>query len=160
MKSPVFLLIAAALAVPLTTMAASDGHDHGAAKHKSKIELNSGKKWATDDPLRQGMNGIRTIAATTLPAAHSGKASDADYDAFGREVTAQITGIVQNCKLDPKADAQLHTVIEDMLAGVETAEGKQSGKKRASGVVKVVQALNTYGKYFDHPGWKPVALPH
>jgi hypothetical protein len=158
MKPPVFLLIAAALAAPLTTLAASDSHDHGAAKHK--IELNAGKKWATDDPLRQGMNGIKTVAATTLPLAHAGKATDADYDKFGKEVTAQVTHIVQNCKLDPKADEQLHVVIGDLMAGVEIAEGKQQGKKRASGVVKVVQALNTYGKYFDHPGWKPVALPH
>lgn len=158
MKLPVFLLIAAALAAPLTTLAASDSHDHGAAKHK--IELNAGKKWATDDPLRQGMNGIKTVATTTLPAAHAGKATDADYDKFGKEVTAQVTYIVQNCKLDPKADEQLHVVIGDIIAGVEAAEGKQQGKKRASGVVKVVQALNTYGKYFDHPGWKPVALPH
>lgn len=158
MKSSIILLIAATLAAPLTTLAATDSHDHGAVKQK--IELNAGKKWATDEPLRQGMTGIKSVAATTLPAAHAGKATDADYDKFGKEVTAQITHIVQNCKLDPKADAQLHVVVADLMAGVEIAEGKQQGKKRALGVVQVVQALNTYGKYFDHPGWKPVALPH
>ncbi|MBY0409811.1 MAG: hypothetical protein K2Q97_06705 [Burkholderiaceae bacterium] len=158
MKSPIFFLIAAILTAPLTTMAATDRHDHGDAPHK--IELNAGKKWTTDDPLRQAMNAIKSASVTMLPAAHAGKATDVDYDAFGKEVTAQVTYIVKNCKLDPKADAQLHTVIGDIMAGVEMSEGKQQGKKRSSGVVKVVQALNTYGKFFDHSGWKPVALPH
>ncbi len=158
MKSPMYLLIAALLAAPLSTLAAADRHDHDASPQK--MELNAGKKWQIDAPLRQGIDAIRTAAAKTLPAAHAGKATNADYDAFGKEVTAQITYIVQNCKLDPKADAQLHTIIGELIAGVEMAEGKQQGKRRSSGVVKVTQALNTYGKYFDHPGWKPIALPH
>lgn len=158
MKSPIYLLLAAILATPLTTLAAAEHHDHGGASHK--MEFNAGKKWTTDTPLRQGMNAIRGAAATALPAAHAGKARNADYDAFGKEVSEQVTYIVQNCKLDPKADAQLHIIIGDIMAGVEMAEGKQQGKKRSTGVVKVVQALNAYGKYFDHPSWKPVALPH
>lgn len=157
MKLPTFLLIAVTLAAPLTTLAA-DRHEHGAAA-SHKVELNAGKKWATDTPLRQGMTAIRSSAAAILPAAHAGKATAANYDAFGKEVAAHVTYIVQNCKLDPKADAQLHVVIGDIMAGVETAEGKQRDQERASGVVKVVQALDAYGKHFDHPGWKAIKLP-
>lgn len=157
MKFSILLLLAATLAVPLPTMAA-DSHDHGAIPHK--IELNAGKKWATDAPLRQAMSAIRTAVATTLPSAHAGKASAADYDALGKDVTANVSSIVQNCKLDPKADAQLHVVIGDLMNGVEAAEGKQRSKDRASGVVQIAQALNIYGKYFDHVGWQPVKLPH
>lgn len=157
MKLPILLLIAATLTTPLTALAV-DHSSHGAAASQ-KMELNAGKKWATDDPLRQAMTAIKAAVATTLPAAHAGKATKADYDAFGKEVTAQVTYVVQNCKLDPKADAQIHIVIGDMMNGVEMAEGKQHGKE-ASGVVKVAQALNMYGKYFDHAGWQPIALPH
>lgn len=152
------LLIVATLASPLATLAANQhGHD-GAAPQK--IELNAGKKWATDAPLRQAMTAIRSSVAATLPAAHAGKASNADYDALGREVTVQVAYMVQNCKLDPKADAQLHTIIGDMMNGAEAAEGKQPDKSRASGVVKIAQGLNTYGTYFDHTGWQVVKLPH
>ena len=108
----------------------------------------------------RGKVAIKTAVATTLPAAHAGKATKADYDPFGKEVSAQVTYMVQNCKLDPKADAQIHIVIGDIMNGVEIAEGKQHGKETASGVVKVAQALNMYGKYFDHTGWQPIALPH
>lgn len=158
MKFPMYVLIAATLASPLAVLAAD--HDaHGAAA-KHRIELNAGKKWATDDPLRQAMMTIHASVGVTLPKAHAGKATTADYDAFSKEVNAQVAYIVQNCKLDPKADAQLHTVIADILAGAEAAAGTQKGKGRAAGVVQIAQGLNTYGKYFDHAGWKPVAVPH
>lgn len=158
MKFPMYVLIAATLASPLAVVAAA--HDaHGAAA-KHRIELNAGKKWATDDPLRQAMVAIRASVDVTLPKAHAGKATAADYDAFSKEVNTQVAYIVQNCKLDPKADAQLHTVIADILAGAEAAAGTQKGKGRAAGVVQIAQGLNTYGKYFDHAGWKPVAVPH
>ena len=159
MKSHLALMLALALSSPLAVLAASDAHDHGkSAPHK--LELNAGKKWGTDDALRKAMSGIQTSVTQTLPAAHAGKASAADYDAFGKDVTAQVTYMVENCKLDPQADAQLHIIVADLMAGVEAAQGKHGEKKRASGVVKVAQAANAYGKHFDHAGWKAIQMPH
>ena len=159
MKSPIALMLALALSSPLAVLAATDAHDHGkSAPHK--LELNAGKKWGTDDALRKAMSGIQTSVAQTLPAAHAGKASAADYDAFGKDVTAQVTYMVENCKLDPQADAQLHIIVADLMNGVEAAQGKHGEKKRASGVVKVAQAANAYGKHFDHAGWKAIQMPH
>jgi len=158
MKLALSLLLAATLATPLATLAA-ESHDHGAAA-SHPIELNAGKKWATDAPLRKAMQEIKASVDRTLPAAHAGKAKAADFDAFGQAVTAQIGYIVENCKLDPKADAQLHAVIAEMVAGADMAQGKQGDPERASGVVKIAQALNTYGAYFQHPGWKATPLPH
>jgi hypothetical protein len=158
MKSTTALLLALALSSPLAVMAA-DAHDHGtSAPHK--LELNAGKKWGTDPALRQAMSGIQKSVAQTLPAAHSGKATPAQYDAFGKEVSAQVAYMVENCKLDPKADAQLHLIVADIMEGVEAAQGKQGEKQRAGGVVKVAQAANAYGKHFDHTGWQAIKLPH
>ena len=159
MKSPIALMLALALPSPLAVLAASDAHDHGkSAPHK--LELNAGKKWGTDDALRKAMSGIQASVAQTLPAAHAGKASASDYDGFGKDVTAQVNYMVENCKLDPQADAQLHIIVADLMAGVEAAQGKHGEKKRASGVVKVAQAANAYGKHFDHAGWKAIQMPH
>ena len=55
--------------------------------------------------------------------------------------------------LPEDADAQLHVVLEQIIDGV--AEMKAG---RDKGAVKIVQALDMYGKYFNHTGWKP--LPH
>ena len=155
MKSPIVLLLAVALSSPFAALAATDAHDHGKSS-PHKLELNAGKKWGTDDALRQAMSTIHTSVSQILPKAHSGKAKAADYEAFSKDVTAQVAYIVENCKLDPQADAQLHIIV----AGVEAAEGKEGEKQRASGVVKIAQASNAYGKHFDHAGWKAIQLPH
>lgn len=158
MKSPLVLLLALALSSPLAALAAADAHEHGkSASHQ--LELNAGKKWDTDGALRQAMSTIHKSVAQTLPAAHSGKATAADYNAFGKDVTAQVTYIVENCKLEPAADEQLHIIVADLMSGVEAAEGKQGEKKRASGVVGVAEAANAYGKHFDHAGWKAIKMP-
>ena len=159
MKSPLILLLAVALSSPLAALAATEAHDHGAS-NPQKLELNAGKKWSTDDALRQAMSSIHKTVSQTLPAAHSGKAKVADYDAFGKNITAQVTYIVENCKLEPAADEQLHIIVADLMSGAEAAEGKEGEKNRASGVVKVAQAANAYGKHFDHTGWKAIKVPH
>lgn len=159
MKSPIVILLAVALSSPFAALAATDAHDHGKSS-PHKLELNAGKKWGTDDALRQAMSTIHTSVSQILPKAHSGKAKAADYEAFSKDVTAQVAYIVENCKLDPQADAQLHIIVADIMSGVEAAEGKEGEKQRASGVVKIAQASNAYGKHFDHAGWKAIQLPH
>lgn len=159
MKSSASLLAAISLAFPLTLLAAGhDHHEHGAAPQK--IELNAGKKWATDEPLRKGMSTIRDRIAGALPQAHAGKLTPAQYEQIGQDLNGQVGYIVENCKLDPKADAQLHVVIGELAQGIDTLEGRQPEKERALGLVRAAQAVNTYGKYFDHAGWKPVKVPH
>ncbi len=157
MKFFPLILIAAVLANPLAAWAA-DPHDHGTTEPQ-KVSLNAGKKWMTDAPLRQAMTAMRASVGATLPLAHDGTATAAQFDALSKEVNAQVAAIVQNCKLDAKADAQLHTVIAELINGAEVAEGKQQGKSRAAGAVQIAQGLNTYGKYFDHAGWKAIPLP-
>ena len=159
MKSPIVLLLAVALSSPFAALAATDAHDHGKSS-PHKLELNAGKKWGTDDALRQAMSTIHTSVSQILPKAHSGKAKAADYEAFSKDITAQVAYIVENCKLDPQADAQLHIIVADIMSGVEAAEGKEGEKQRASGVVKIAHASNAYGKHFDHAGWKAIQLPH
>ena len=161
MKTPIALLLALALSSPMALMAASDhdGHDsHAAGTHQ--LQLNAGKKWETDAPLRQAMTAIRASVAQTLPAAHAGKAAPADYDAFGKAVAGQVAYIVENCKLPPEADEQLHIVVADLTAGAEAARGQQGEGGRAEGVVQVARAVNAYGQHFAHQGWKAVELPH
>jgi hypothetical protein len=92
--------------------------------------------------------------ARDLKAIHTNKASEAQYEALAAKLNAEVAYVVQNCKLDPKADAELHKVIAEVLAGAEAMQGKEAGVDRRSGAVRVAKALNTYGKFFDHPGWR------
>ena len=142
---------ALAMGVTLPIAVQSAEHDHGPAV-TSGLQLNKGKKWATDEPLRQGMSQIQSAVGARLSAAHAGKLTNAQYGEVAKEVTRQVAYIVQNCKLEPAADAVLHVIIADMVSGADTMRGSAP----RTGFVKVVQALDNYAAYFAHPGWKPL----
>ena len=157
MKGIWTLLAAAGLALGLAAGSlAADAHKHDHDAAPARLELNNGKKWTTDEPLRQGMHNIRKLMDASLHDIHEGKLSSAKYGALAKKVNAEVGGIVANCKLEPKADAQLHLVIADIGEGVEAMEGKAKKVKRSAGAIKVLGALEKYGTYFDHPGWQPI----
>jgi hypothetical protein len=150
------LAAAVALAFAGPAFAAGDAHEHGHGAGAAQLELNHGKKWQTDEPLRQGMASIRGAVARDVKAIHANKATPQQYEALAKKVNAEVAGIVQNCKLPPEADAQLHIVVAELMAGAEAMEGKEKGVSRRAGAERVAKALNAYGNYFDHAGWKRI----
>jgi hypothetical protein len=140
-KTALAITVALAFAAPLAFGQA--GHDHGHAADEAKLVLNQGKKWPTDAPLRQGMENIRDALGKRMK-----------YEALAAKVNLEVAGIVQNCKLEPEADAQLHIVIAELMAGAEAMQGKVKGETRRAGAEKVARALNAYAEHFDHAGWK------
>ena len=48
---------------------------------------------------------------------------------------------------------QRHAAIAELLEGAASMEGKE-GESRHDGAVTVLKALDAYGRYFQHPGWK------
>ena len=148
-------LSAAALLSAGAATALAQGHDHGhshGAGETAQLTLNDGKKWTTDDNLRQGMSRIRDALAADLPAIHSGKATTAQYHTLAQKIDEQIAFMVKSCKLEPKADAMLHLVLADIIAGSGAMKGKDS-KEAHMGAVKIAHALDSYAAYFEHPGW-------
>jgi hypothetical protein len=127
-------------------------HEHGAAP--GKLQLNAGKKWETDQALRQAMGNIRQTMAASLPGIHQNRFAKKDYAALAQKIEAEVGSIVANCKLSPKADEQLHLIVADLMEGAEQMAGK-SGKGR-DGAVRVVGALDKYANYFDDPGFVPI----
>ena len=151
-KTALAITVALAFGAPLAYGQA--GHDHGHAASEAQLVLNQGKKWPTDAPLRQGMENIRSALAKDVNAIHANKATAKQYQALAAKVTGEVAGIVQNCKLEPAADEQLHLVIAELMAGAEAMEGKVKDETRRAGAERVAKALNAYGEHFDHAGWK------
>jgi len=58
-------------------------------------------------------------------------------------------------KLPTDADAMLHLIVADLVAGADIMQGKAAGDP-ADGAHKVVTAANAYGRYFNDAGWKPL----
>ena len=159
MKRNLLLSLAAVVLVVTATpgqmaLAAEDHHHHGESSTAvQKLQLNAGKKWATDAALRQSMDGINQAMATALPLIHKDRFSDVDYAALATTINQKVGYAIEHCKLDAKADAMLHLVIAELMAGAEIMEGKTT-TARHDGAVRVRQALESYGKYFQHPNWK------
>lgn len=148
------LVSAAILSLPAPLSAAEEHKHEQSAATTHKLTLNQGKKWATDEPLRKGMGEIRSLVAAQEEAIHKAKLKRADYAALGAKIEGEVGYIVANCKLDPEADANLHIILEELLEGATAMQGKEKSQTPRQGAGKVVTALNEYGKYFDHPGWK------
>lgn len=146
-------------AMAATPAADAHAHEQPAAGHPT-LRLDHGRKWATDAPLRQGMTRIRALVAPQLDAAHAGRMAPADYAALAKKIDGEVAGIVADCKLPPDADGVLHVVLGELMAGTGTMAGSTAGARPQDGLVQVVAAVNTYGRYFAHPGWKPIAETH
>ena len=151
LPSILVFLLAMAAGSPSAMAAAEHHHHHGDGEQK--LQLNAGKKWATDASLRQAMEGINQAMATAVPLIHKNRFSEADYDKLAADINEKVAYAVENCHLAPEADAMLHLVIAELSGGAETMAGK-GGASRHDGAVRVLQALKSYGKYFQHPNWK------
>lgn len=125
-------------------------HSHGEGT-STQLTLDHGKKWATDDSLRQGMSRIRDALNAELHAIHSDKFTVGQYQALAQKMNEQLAFMVKNCRLEPKADAVLHLILADIIAGTDILLAQQG--EAHQGVVKIVHALENYAAYFDHPGW-------
>ena len=144
------------LALAGNAVAATDHHAAGHAHEQAvKLELDRGKPWATDVPLRRGMDALRAAFADRLTAIHAGTLAPGDYAALGAKLEGEVATIVAECKLAPKADAVLHEIVAELLAAADILRGKAPGTP-AAGAHRAVTALNDYGRYFAHPGWQPL----
>ncbi|QLQ23466.1 MAG: hypothetical protein HZT41_00420 [Dechloromonas sp.] len=124
------LLAALALAATAHVAAAGETHEHGhGAGEVQKLRLDAGRKWATDAPLRQAMDEINRALAEALPLIHRNRFDDAHYRALAATVNSQVAFAVDNCHLEPKADAMLHLVIADLVAGAGTMQGAAASRR-------------------------------
>ncbi len=148
-------LLAAGLAFGFGGAAlAASGHGHGlgAGVQEAALELNQAQKWATDESLREGMENIRAALYANMQVFH-GDDSATDYAALAAAVTGEVALIVQNCQLDPLADAQLHRLIGQIMAGAETLQSRDPQVERRIGAARIAEALGEYARQFEHPGW-------
>lgn len=73
-------LVSALLVIGLTSLAggALASHpDDGHGPAMQELRLDQGKRWPTDEPLRQGMSDIRAAMAAAFPQIHMGRFSSA-----------------------------------------------------------------------------------
>lgn len=131
----------------LTAQPAHAQHEHE-AHATTGLTLNDGARWATDEPLRIGMQRIRDAVAPAIVAGPHSLSKDG-ATALAVAVREQVSYLVANCKLEPKADVVLHVLIAELLGGAEALERDPHAE---GGLPRIEQALRQYREYFEHPG--------
>lgn len=119
-----------------------------------KLQLDAGKKWATDEPLRRGMSAIYDATRKSAAALNDPEAKPAVFVTLGKQVEGEVGRIVKECKLPEDADKQLHFIVADLVAGADLLKAAEDATAGRAGLGKVSRALRMYGVYFDHPGWR------
>ena len=130
---------------------AVEQHQHTNKQHTSfTMQLNQGQKWKTDSTLRQGMKRINNNVIKAKPAFNAETLTAPDAKILAKYINQEIEYIITNCKLEPMADSTLHVLIGELLHGTKIL-GKEP--LSAEGLPRIINALNTYPEYFNHPGW-------
>lgn len=146
-------------ALPLSLTLAENNvhsHDHGNEAHQQQAErpnalqLNNGNPWHTDAPLRTAMAILRNDMQPLVLDLRQGRLPVDRYDAIAASVNDQVTYMIDNCELEAQADAQLHVIIAELMAGA-VLMGDKHGQARSDGAMRVVEALNSYATYFNDP---------
>jgi len=128
----------------------SHGHDENAV---SGLSLDNGEKWQTDAPLRQGMQHINTAVMDAVPAYHHETLTRTEAETLAKEITSQVDYIISNCKLEPAADASLHVLIGSLLSAADKVSKEPLS---AQGMPRLVETLQLYQDYFEHPELKRI----
>lgn len=136
---------------------AQETHTHGPGTGVHGLTLNAGQKWATDEHLRKAMGRIRDGMNQSIQEIQRGRLAAPKYAALAKLANDEVAYMVANCKLEPKADAQLHVLIAEILEGADAMAGKSKQVTRQQGAAKVIGTLENYGTYFNDPNWKPLA---
>lgn len=141
------IVAAAAAGIGIAAVGCEQGHEHaGHTGETAGLELNQGRKWATDEPLRTGMKAMQTLVA------QAGQHPSPEQSArLAQGLRVQVDYLIANCKLEPKADAVLHVLIGRILAGAASLGDPATVEQ---GLATVREALRLYPQYFDHPDWR------
>lgn len=150
------LILVVGAGVPAVAVAQHSRDPHaGAAREAPGLALDAGSKWATDAALRRSMEDIRFALVRERQSILDRSLGDERSRALGRFIEGRVAAIVAECKLEPKADANLHVVVAELAGAAGILQGK-SKQDPVRGAAKAVRAAQLYATYFDHPGWRPI----
>jgi hypothetical protein len=151
----VTVALALGAALPASANPAHQSHGHATEAPDRKLTLDNGRKWATDDALRTHMGAIHSALLAQRQAILARSLDEAQARALGQLIEVRVAAIVGECKLEPRADENLHIVVADLLEASDLLQGKATGSAD-DGAAKAVRATQMYLAYFDHPGLGPV----
>jgi len=107
----------------------------------------AGQRWATDAPLREGMQGIR-VAVDALGHYEHGHMGPDQAVLLADKIEGHVRIIVANCRLAPDADAALHAIIAPLL---HNAGALKRDPVNLAAIAPMRKAVADYARQFDDP---------
>lgn len=152
------LLLAASTVMSAQPADHNQTHGHTRNQHDGSVtdsgtlslQLNSGERWATDESLRTGMTDIRSAFEVRHREYENGTFNTEKAASLADTIEERVHFMIANCKLPPAADAELHKLLAASLAAAGTL---RKADDPHTGLHALHRVLNTYPRYFDHPGW-------
>ncbi len=126
-----------------------DAHS-GHETQNATLSLNQGERWQTDEPLRKGMLEIRQAVEKAGTDSGTGELSAQQAEELTLALDGSVDFIIEQCKLEPEADANLHVILAEILS----ASGALKSEPHAEdALARIHGALENYAHYFNHPDW-------
>lgn len=150
-----YLMLAVCL-ISFGSLQAQSSHDH--AEHETtQLELDHGQLWPTDAPLREGMERVRDAVVVAQQADAQDRLDATQAQILVSAIEDSTAFMVQNCRLEPKADANLHILLGRLSVATTAVK---ANPKATNGLPKMLGVLDIYPHYFTHPDWQSVNQGH
>ena len=135
--------------VCLTAMAQAPPEEHAQHSKPAAAVPVPAERWTADAPLREGMGRIQ-VALKELRHYEMGHMKEPT--ALELVATIQDAGayIFTHCKLEPDADAALHSMLAPLLSAAQTLKDDPHD---IAAVGAMRDAVADYPRYFDDPDW-------
>ena len=124
------------------------------ARRRQNCRLNRRQAVATDAPAPDRMNEINQAMGKALPPIHGNRFNDGDYQALATTCQPE-SGPRRRDTANRTPGTMRYAAPGHRRLVAQRAEAMgRAGKPRHDGAVQVHAGLESYGKYFRHPGWK------
>lgn len=107
----------------------------------------------SEPSVRAGMEAIRTDVEVALTAAGGRDMDPGELVTLARTIDGRLPSIRAE-GLSKPCHRQFLLITDDISNGTNLMIGAQRVEAQRMGLMTVVQALNLYGRQFDHPDWR------
>lgn len=107
----------------------------------------------SEPTVREGMEAILTDVEVALTAVGGRDMDPDELVTLARTIDGKLPGIRAE-GLSKPCHRQFLLITDDISNGTNLMIGAQRVEPQRMGLMTVVQALNLYGRQFDHPDWR------
>ncbi|HQU87163.1 MAG: hypothetical protein H6944_02595 [Zoogloeaceae bacterium] len=113
--------------------------------------------WSSDAPLRAAVDEMAQMLRAVGHDLQQNQRTEAQYDALAEWMLKRLAAF-PTTHADRNAAIALSEIKKDLSDGADIMTHATHLPARRLGYMMAVQALNRYGKSFEHPDWTPIPL--